>query len=116
MRIVLEKGKQKDLIMDAKNNQTWKELAEVLELNENYLANELNKEKGSISDVVYKRLCKISNKNFDVHIKERLDDNWGRSKGGIISSTTSKGSTIQIKIPPRNEDLSELIGAILGDG
>ena len=41
-----------------------------------------------------------------------MDNNWGRSKGGL----NSLGSTIKIRTPERSEKLAELIGIILGDG
>ncbi|MBA7698010.1 hypothetical protein ES703_106684 [subsurface metagenome] len=50
--------------------------------------------------------------NFDKQIIEKLNDNWGRSKGGIKSPNNIK----KIIKPKRNKYLSEVIGIILGDG
>lgn len=116
MRIRLKKGKQTELILLAKKEKTWKELSKELEIKEGYLSHEIKKEIVLISENLYKRLGEISNSNFDGNIIEKLDDNWGKSKGGIESSKNSKGSLKEIKIPERDEKLAELIGIILGDG
>lgn len=112
MRIKLKKGKQRELIFLAKNNLTWTELAKKLSVNPNYLSRDLKYEKRLISDIVYSKLCEITNKNFDKFILEELGDNWGQSKGG----QNSNGSLVNIKIPEKDERLAELIGIILGDG
>src|SRR3989344_4923979 len=112
MKIKLEKGKQKELILLAKNNLTWSELARKISINKAYLSHDLKNEKRLISKNAYDSLCKIINKNFDNFILEKLEDDWGQSKGG----TNSPGSTVQIKIPNKDEKLAELIGIILGDG
>lgn len=112
MRIKLKKRKQKTLINLAKKNLTWKDLAQKLEISEGYLRNELKKEQRSLSEETYKQLCKLTNKNFDSFIIKKLDDNWGRAKGGEKSKKIIK----EIRIPEKDEDLSEAIGIILGDG
>lgn len=112
MKIKLKKGKQKELILLAKSNLTWSNLSKKINVNKDYLSRDLKYEKILISEETYYKLCKICNKSFDNFIIERLNDNWGKSKGGI----NSIGSTIKIKIPEKNEKLSELIGTILGDG
>jgi len=112
MRIVLKRGKQRELIEDAKNYMTWSELAKRLGIVRDYLRNELRNEKRTISKKIYSRLCKITRKNYDSFIEAELDDNWGRSKGGKIS----KGNTKDFKKIEENEKLAELFGIILGDG
>lgn len=112
MRIRLKQGKQKKLILLAKGNLTWNELSKKANVKQTYLCNDLKSERALISKEIYNILCKIVNKNFDEFILEELDDNWGRSKGGL----NSLGSTIEIKVPEKNEKLAELIGIILGDG
>lgn len=112
MRIRLKKGKQKNLILLAKKNITWKELAKKINSSEGYLRNELLKEKRTLSEKIYKNLCKISKTNFNKDISKRLDENWGRSKGGVKSSKNLK----KIVAPKKSEDLAEIIGIILGDG
>lgn len=112
MRIVLEKGMQKKLILLAKGDKTWKELANLIELDPHYLCFELKNEMATLSDGKYYLLCKIADLNFDNYIKEKLNDNWGKSLG----AKKSRGSLLDIKIPKRDERLSEIIGALLGDG
>lgn len=112
MRIRLSRGRQKELITKAKEGLSWGELSERLKLSQGYIRNELQKEKNLLSRVVYKKLCKLSGKNFDRYIIEKLGDNWGKSKGGKNSS----GSTINLKISNNQLALAELIGIILGDG
>ena len=66
----------------------------------------------NLSEDIYLKLCQIANVNFKEHIIERLEDNWGQSKGGTISTKNTKKF-----IPSDNkEDLAEVIGIILGDG
>ena len=112
MRIKLKKGGQNSLISLAKENLTWEELAKKLQVSRGYLRNELRKEERLLSEEVYKKLCVIAQKNFDFEIIEKLDDNWGRSKGGTISNKRIK----IINYPKKDENLSEIIGIILGDG
>src|SRR3989338_424743 len=111
MRIKLKEGYQKRLILSAKNNLTWIELSGVLKINQSYLSNELKNEERLLSKELYKRLCKIANLNFDCYIKEKLNDNWGRAKGGLNSLKKEK-----ILINEKSEELAELVGIILGDG
>ena len=85
MRIKLDKGKQRELILEAKGNKTWKEISKILRINEQYLYRELMNEKRLMSDRIYNQLCNLVNKDFDRFILEKLDDNWGRSKGGLNS-------------------------------
>lgn len=112
MRIKLQKGKQKELILLAKGSDSWNDLAEKTNCNSHYLSTDLKNENKLLSDESYNKLCDFANKNFDKFIVERYDDNWGRSKGG----SKSKGSTKKIKIPEKNSKLAEFIGSVLGDG
>lgn len=112
MRIKLKEGKQRELIIKAKGELTWKELAMQLGLGDQYLAHELNNERVLISEDVYTKLCIIAKENFDRYLIEKLNDNWGKKLGG----SNSKGSTLAIKTPKNNKKLAELVGAILGDG
>jgi intein/homing endonuclease len=109
---MLQKGKQKELILKAKNKQTWKQLAKKLNINEAYLYYELKNEIRTLNKETYKKLCLLGKINFDKFIKKKLKDHWGQSKGG----KNSLGST---KILPEinfNENLAEFVGAVLGDG
>ncbi|MFA5764467.1 MAG: hypothetical protein WC915_06695 [archaeon] len=112
MRIRLKKGEQKKLILLVKNNNTWKELALLLKLNESYLSHDIKDEKVLISSEVYNKICKLTNKKFDEFIIEKLTNNWGKTKGG----NNSYGSTIKLIKPKFDEKLAEFIGAVLGDG
>ena len=112
MRIILKKGLQKKLILLAKSNMTWSELAKILHVTEHYLAVELGNELRTLSEERYNALCKIVDSNYDCFIVKRLDDNWGRSKGGI----NSDGSTKELIEPKESRILAELVGVVLGDG
>lgn len=112
MKIRLKKGKQKELIFLAKNNLTWKSLAEKIDISQEYLCNDLKNERILISDKNYKELCSLAKTNFDKYILEMLNDNWGKSKGGKLST----GNIKNISIPARNKEFAEFYGIMLGDG
>lgn len=112
MRIILKKGKQKELIKSAKSGMTWRELAEKLNHCVGYVVNDLRNERRSLSEIDYNILCNLSKNNFNRVIIDKLDDNWGRSKGG----KSSLGNTKKFVEPPENKELAELFGIILGDG
>ena len=113
MRIKLKKGFQRKLILLAKNknNFTWEMLAKELGISRDYLVNEIAKEKRTLDKKIYQKLCNLSKKKFNKHIKEKLKDNWGKSKGG--KSTTKKPKLL---IDKTSKELAELVGIILGDG
>ncbi len=113
MRVVLQKGKQKELIELAKKGRSWKQLSEKLSVSESYLRKELRYEKCYLDEKIYRRLCKIVGKKFDRYIIKKLPDNWGRTKGGKASG----GHNIKkIRYPKKSEELAEFVGIILGDG
>ena len=112
MRIQLAKGKQRKLIESAKKERTWEELSRELGLSEGYIRNELRNEKTLLSDFVYKKACSLTNQNYESFVVYKLKDDWGRSKGGKLSS----GSTKNINVPLETEELSEFYGIMLGDG
>lgn len=113
MRIRLQKGKQKELISLAKNGKSWRELTKIIEKNQHYLSFDMYNELRLLDEKDYKTLCETAKVNFDEYILEKLNDNWGRSKGGM----NSRGVSIkQIRIPKRDERLAEFIGIVLGDG
>ena len=112
MRLILKKGKQKELIHLSKKDLSWKELSKKLNCSQGYLRNELNQEKRTLDKKLYEKLCRLAKTNFDKFILESLEDNWGKSKGGINSP-----KNIKKFLPPKeNEELAEIIGVILGDG
>lgn len=112
MRFRLEVGKQKELVLLAKKNFTWKELSLKLKLGVVYLATEIKNEKRLLSEENYNLLCALTHCNFDKHIVEKVEDNWGRSRGG----KRSNGNTKKFVEPEKDENLAELFGIILGDG
>lgn len=112
MRIKLKKGRQKEIILLAKGEDSWIKLAKLLKINPIYLSNELANEKRLLSEETYNNLCNISGKNFNEEIIEKLDDNWGRAKGGLASPKNKK----KFISPKLNPELAEVFGIILGDG
>lgn len=114
MRIKLRRGFQKRLVFLAKPNLTWKMLAQKIGVNECYLKNELKNEKIFLSDKVYSSLCTIANVNYDQHILEKLDENWGRAKGGRKAKRKKRKARLLVENP--STELAELIGIVLGDG
>lgn len=111
MRIWLEKGKQKELLERERQkiNLTWKEFAEKLEIKFGKL-NSIHYEEVCIEEEIFNKLSlSLEYKKF---IVQKLQEGWGRIKGGKLSS----GSTKEIKIPEKSEELAELWGIMLGDG
>ena len=52
--------------------------------------NALRNEKTLLSELIYKKICKIIKRDFDEFILEKLDSNWGKQKGGINSEGNTK--------------------------
>lgn len=111
MKLLLKKGKQKELLRKEKEklSLTWPKFAEILGIKYGKLWSFVN-EDILIDKFIFNKLS-LKEKYRKFIIKE-LDYNWGRSKGGF----NSKGNTKEIKIPNKNEKLAELWGIILGDG
>ncbi len=112
MRIRLKKGKQKELVLKAKGNLTWSELSNLICSNRNYLCHDVKNEKVTLSHETYNQLCFLAEKKYSPQIIKKLNNNWGKSKGG----KNSMGSTIKLKSPEYSSELAEFIGAVLGDG
>ncbi len=113
MRLKLQKGKQAELILLAKGSKSWVNLSSILGLSELYVRHDLKKEKRFLSGLIYGEMCKIANVNFDDFIVDRFPDNWGKIKGGELSS----GKTIKnVNFPEASEKFAEFYGAMLGDG
>jgi len=115
-RIRLEEGMQKELIENAKNKigVTWKELAMKFGVCENYLQNELRKEKRTLKANIYEKLIEIVGEEYDSKIKEILNENWGRAKGG--KNSVFKPLKPKLLLNSKSEELAEFVGIILGDG
>ena len=113
-RIKLKRNRQKKLIEIAKNKAgTWKDLSILTNSNEHYLRSELRREKRTLPESLYKKLCDIVGYNNDHFITDKLDSGWGRLKGAKLSPRT-KPKKISIIEP--SEELAEIIGIMLGDG
>ncbi len=111
MRIMLKRGKQRELILLAKKN-SWPALAKQVGMNPVYLCNEVSNEKVLLDEKLYKKLEKIAKVDFSEYVLKRLEDNWGKKKGGRLSIGNKK----KIKIPKESEELAEFYGIMLGDG
>jgi hypothetical protein len=111
MRVILERGKQKELVNKAKGERTWKQLSKILKVAPSYLS-ELSVEKGLLSEDAYKKICSLINENYDSFILKKLEDNWGKSKGGLCSPKNTKSFIF----PQESEELAEFFGIMLGDG
>ena len=111
MRIWLEKGKQKELLIREKElrNLSWKELARALSVNFGRL-NSWVYEENLIPEEIFNKL-KLSSE-YRRFIVNKLVDNWGKVKGGKLSP----GNLKEIKIPFKDEKLAEFWGIMLGDG
>ena len=113
MRIRLFEGKQKELILLAKGSVAWTKLADELGLNDFYLRHELKNEKRLLRDDIFDKLCDVAGVDFSRFVEERLDDNWGRAKGGRESDGKLNKN---VHFPEYSEELAEFYGAMLGDG
>lgn len=113
MRIKLVQGKQKELIFLAKKDKTWDQLSSQLKIPSPYLSNDLKNQRVLLSEKLYLDLCLLSGKNFNEFIIDKLEDNWGRSKGGKNSSGTY---ITEVNLPQESIELAELYGIMLGDG
>jgi intein/homing endonuclease len=111
MRLLFEKGKQRELLKKEKEkrNLTWDKFAFELGIKHSKLKTFFNNEV-LIDDKTFNKL--EIRQDYKKFIIKRLNENWGQSKGG----KNSKGNTKEIKIPKRNEKLAELWGILLGDG
>ncbi len=113
MRIRLQKGKQTELILKAKKEKSWLELSKILKISEHYLIVELKREIVTLSERTYTKLCELANEDYSSFIDEKLDDNWGKVKGGALSNG---GGIKEVNIPKISKELSEFYGIMLGDG
>jgi len=111
MRLLLEKGKQRELLKKEKIklSLTWSKFAEHLNMKYGKLITFFTEERLIDEETFNKLILKKDYKKFMIR---RLNDNWGQSKGG----NNSDGRTKEIKIPEKNEELAELWGIMLGDG
>ncbi len=113
MRVDIGIENQKKLIESAKvrNDFTWKRLAELLSVSEGVIRSEWRHGKNLLPLHAYQKLSELSGSDFQ--IIRKLNDNWGRRKGALISN---KSRAKIIKSVKNDVKFSELIGIILGDG
>lgn len=111
MRIWLEKGKQKELFKRERELRklSWEDFSKALNVAPSRLHSWVYEESLMLEEVFNKLRLKPEYKKFVIH---KLEDNWGRVKGGKLSP----GSTKNIKIPEKDEKLAEFWGILLGDG
>ena len=111
MRILLKKGKQKELIKNfkIKNNLTWNQLSSLLKIKCSRFMTYYNED-----SLIPFRLYFILDKDnkYARYIIEKKGENWGQEKGGRLS----KGKTKMINLPKESKELAEFYGAMLGDG
>lgn len=115
-RIRLPNARQKELVENAKakTGLSWSEFAQLFNLNAHYLSHELRNGVRTLPFQMFKRLCIISNKNYDGNVAQKIPSNWGQKKGGTkVGGGRPKRVTI---LTDRSDDLAEMIGVILGDG
>lgn len=111
MRIKFAKGKQRELVNNFRieNKLSWNELCDLLSIKYGRIMTYFN-ETSFIDEELYKKLDK--NGNYSKYILDRLEENWGKRKGGMNSS----GSTKKINLPEDSKELAEFYGIMLGDG
>jgi len=111
MRIWLEKGRQKELFLREKElrHLSWKDLAKALNVSFGRLKSWVYEE-NLMPEGIFDKL-KL-NSEYKKFIIKKLEDGWGRVKGGKMS----RGNTKNIKIPKRSKELAEFWGIMLGDG
>jgi len=116
MRLIFKKGFQKKLIEDIKESSrlTWNELGTFANIPSGYLKSDLRYEKRALSLDYYHNLSKLSSQDYSQFIIKKLDDNWGRSKGGKISKPSPNPIITLVDKP--SIKLAELVGIMLGDG
>ena len=111
MRLNFEKGKQRELLKKEKEKLglTWPKFAEYFDIKLGKLMTFFMEER-LIDDLTFNKLSLKT--VYEKFLIERLNDNWGQSKGGY----NSEGRTKKIKLPTKDTKLAEFWGIMLGDG
>lgn len=112
MRLVFEKGKQKELIQKEK---------ELFGLSLFQLSKKLGIETSKMNGYYFREILlpkeifeKFSlKKDYDQFVLEEREENWGKSIGG---ENSFGGGIKEINHPEESEELSEFYGVMLGDG
>lgn len=111
MRILLEEGKQKELINSFRKENliTSNQLSSYLGIPPGRLKAYFD-ETALIPKDIFDRLNK--NNSFSKFILEIKEEGWGKIKGGKVSP----GNTKKIFFPKDSKELAEFYGIMLGDG
>jgi len=111
MRLKFVNGKQRELINSFRieNKLSWNKFCDLLNVKYGKIMPYFN-ESSLIDEELYKKLDKKG--NYSKYILEKLEENWGKRKGGI----NSRGSTNKINLPEDSKELAEFYGIMLGDG
>jgi len=112
MRLIFEKGKQRDLIEKYKATHkkcSWREIAKSFGINLNALK-EWRYERASLPSKMYSHFDK--KQTYIEWIIERRKDTWGQALGG----RSSPGRHNRIETPQPSPKLAEFYGIMLGDG
>ena len=111
MRLKFIDGKQKELLnrFRKENNFTWNEFAGFLGIKSGRLKSYFD-ETSLISEDIYEKID--INRTYNKFILEKIEENWGKKKGGKISL----GNTKQMNFPRDSKELAEFYGIMLGDG
>jgi len=111
MRVKFRKGVQRELLLSAKTCRkwTWRELANILRVNERTVRGWYGEE-ALIPAAVWQKLD--PGKIYQTEIVEMKDEGWGRSRGGFHS----RGNLKHAKKPKNSGRLAELVGIFFGDG
>ncbi len=113
-RVRMKKGKQKEMIENAKSVVgDWEKLSKLIGANKSYLRYYLRREVRTLPQPLYNKLSKIVGTEYDEFILEILDNNWGRMKGAKMSPRTKPKNVSLIK---PSVELAEIMGIMLGDG
>jgi len=117
-RIRLRSGYQKKLIegVRRKSGLTWRELAGRVNLSKNYLKTDLRYARVLLSEDTYRTFCDLAGRDYNRHVVEVLNPNWGRIKGGRIGGSISKPRSVSLLVNGPSPGLAEAIGIMLGDG
>ena len=112
MRLVFQKGKQRELIENYKRkhkSKNWAWIAKRLGASPNALK-EWRYETVSLPAKVYSRID--GQRLYEKWITEKKENSWGQSLGG----KNSPGRRNRITVPEQSPQLAEFFGIILGDG
>ncbi len=123
-RLVFDPSFQRNLLetVKEKNNLTWSEFSQKLDINENYLRNEIRMGERTMKFAWLLEIVKFDvSPSLDeilINLKDVKQKDWGRSKGGErgIKKIKRPDYHIRIEEPSRGPKLAEFVGIMMGDG